>query len=76
MGHKASTSQPASPTPLAEPAQAGALGDPALAHDELSEFLEADTLGADADPAFRERLRQRVLRWLEAGRSSRGPDAD
>ena len=43
--------------------------------DELREFLEADTLGAQADPIFKDRLRQQLWRIVRAGRSDRAPTA-
>ena len=33
---------------------------------ELREFLEADWLGSEADPAFRERLRRRLWQWVRS----------
>ena len=54
------------------------MGDEALdfSMEELREFLEADTIGASADPEFKESLRRRL--WdIVAGRRPRGiPKSD
>ena len=46
--------------------------------DELKEFLEADLLDVDADPEFKERLRQRLwaLVSARAAERSRKPRPD
>jgi len=38
--------------------------DTAADPDELREFLAADLVGATADPAFKERLRRSLWKWL------------
>lgn len=47
--------------------------------DELREFLEADTLGVRADPAFKERLRRElweIVRSRARRESSGGDDSN
>jgi hypothetical protein len=46
-------------------------GSTAFSMDELVEFLEADQVPVEADPAFRERLREELWEMLERARRAR-----